>query len=132
MSSVSRRAAAALLPDPNANGLKLQVSEPASAGLLKDLRSDKGMGWIPQHAWLSKVRIDGNASDLRFDLAIDASGRGQPSLRDAGLAPFGPMQPPAPWVGWVLLLAAVGVGLPVFGGAYRARLATRRMPPAGA
>jgi len=42
------------------------------------------------------------------------------------------MQPPAPWVGWVLLLAAVGVGLPVFGGAYLARLATRRMPPAGA
>ncbi len=118
-----------LLPDPNANGLKLQVSEPASASLLKDLRSDKGMGWIPQQAWLSKIRIDGNASDLRFDLAIDASGRGQPSLRDAGLAPFGPMQPPVPWVGWVLLLAAVGLGLPVFGAAYLARLATRRMPP---
>ena len=119
----------ALLPDPNANGLTLQVSEPASASLLKDLRSDKGMGWIPQHAWLSKIRIDGPASDLRFDLAIDASGRGQPSLRDAGLAPFGPMQPPAPWVGWVLLLAAVGLGLPIFGAAYLARVATRRMPP---
>ena len=119
----------ALLPDPNANGLTLQVSEPASASLLKDLRSDKGMGWIPQTAWLSKIRIDGPASDLRFDLAIDASGRGQPSLRDAGLAPFGPMQPPTPWVGWVFLLATVGLGLPIFGAAYLARVATRRMPP---
>lgn len=119
----------ALLPDPNANGLTLQVSEPASASLLNDLRADKGMGWIPHHAWLSKIRIDGPASALRFDLAIDASGRGQPSLRDAGLAPFGPMQPPMPWVGWVLLLAAVGLGLPVFGAAYLARVATRRMPP---
>ena len=118
-----------LLPDPNANGLSLQVSELASASLLKDLRSDKGMGWIPQNAWLSKIRIDAAASDLRFDLAIDASGRGQPSLRDAGLAPFGPMQPPASWIGWVLLLAAVGLGIPVLGGAYLARMATRRMPP---
>jgi hypothetical protein len=119
----------AVLPDPNANGLTLQVSEPASATLLKDLRSDKGMGWIPQQAWLSKIRIDGPASNLKFDLAIDASGRGQPSLRDAGLAPFGPMHPPAPWVGWVLLLAAVGLGLPIFGAAFLARMATRRVPP---
>jgi hypothetical protein len=117
------------LPDPNANGLTLQVSEAASASLLKDLRADKGMSWIPQSAWLSKIRIDGPASDLRFDLAIDASGRRQPSLRDAGLAPFGPMQPPVPWVGWVLLLAAGGLGLPIFGAAYVVRLATRRMPP---
>ena len=52
------------------------------------------MEWIPQSAWLTKVEVDASATDLRFDLAIDASGAGQPSLRDAGLAPFGPL--PAP------------------------------------
>ena len=52
-----------------------------------DLRTDKGMGWVPQRAWLSKIEIDAKAADLRFDLAIDASGAGNPSLRDAGFAP---------------------------------------------
>jgi hypothetical protein len=124
-----------LLPDPNANGLNLQVSEPATPSLLSDLRSDKGMGWIPKFAWLSKLRIDAAASELRYDLAVDASGRGTPSLRDAGLAPFGPMPAPtpAPWVGWVMLVVSIGLALPVGGGAILARMAVRRgPPPAGA
>jgi hypothetical protein len=122
-----------LLPDPSASGLNLQVSEPATVSLLNDLRSDKGMGWVPKFAWLSKLRIDAEASQLRYDLAIDATGRGTPSLRDAGLAPFGPMQPPAPWVGWVMVAVAIGLAVPVGGGAYLARLAVRRgPPPAGA
>jgi hypothetical protein len=121
----------ALLPAPNANGLVLQVSQPASEGLLRDLRSDKGMGWVPQVGWLSKVRVDATASQLRFDLAIDASGRNQPSLRDAGLAPFGPMPAPSrtPWIGWVLLLSAAGLALPLATGVYLLRLGTRRLPP---
>jgi hypothetical protein len=121
----------AVLPDPNANGLTLQVSEAASAQLLDDLRSDKGMGWVPSHAWLSKVRIDGAASDLRFDLAIDASGRGQPSLVDAGLASVRSVPPPAIPAGsvtWVLLLAALVLGMPLIGGLVLAR-ATRRPSP---
>jgi Uncharacterized protein conserved in bacteria (DUF2330) len=120
----------ALLPDPNSNGLKLQVSEAASTSLLTDLRSDKGMSWVPKTGWLSKVRIDAGSSQLRFDLAVDASGRNQPSLRDAGLAPFGPTPaPPPPWVGWVLVLSAVGLALPLATGAYLARLASRHLPP---
>jgi hypothetical protein len=66
-------------------GLCLDHSAPASASLLADLRSDRDMGWIPDTAWLSKVRIDAAASDLRFDLAIDASGQGSPSRLAAGL-----------------------------------------------
>ncbi|MDP9272364.1 MAG: DUF2330 domain-containing protein [Chloroflexota bacterium] len=125
----------AVLPDPNANGLTLQVSEVASAQLLDDLRSDKGMGWVPKRAWLSKVRIDGAASDLRFDLAIDASGRGQPSLVDAGLASVRSGPPPSIPAGsviWVLLLAAVVLGMPLIGGLVLARSTRRPSPGADA
>ena len=64
------------------------------------------MEWVPQGAWLTKIEIDTAAVNLRFDLAIDASGAGKPSLRDAGFAPFGPLPAPASWTPlWVMLLA---------------------------
>jgi hypothetical protein len=43
------------------------------------------MGWVPQSAWLTKLRIDTTAADLSFDLAVDTSGRASPSLVAAGL-----------------------------------------------
>ena len=76
----------ALLPAPTGdNGLTLLNDEPASESLLADLQSDQGMEWVPNSAWLTKVRIDASASQLAFDLAIDASGAGAPSYVDAGL-----------------------------------------------
>jgi Uncharacterized protein conserved in bacteria (DUF2330) len=76
----------ALLPAPAADSdMQLAVSEPASASLLRDLRSDKGMGWVPDQAWLTLLRIDGQARQLTHDLAIDASGAGRPSVVQAGL-----------------------------------------------
>ena len=100
----------AMLPDPNGligtPGLSLEHAAPATSQLLADLRSDKGMGWVPDAAWLTKISIDAKAPELRFDLAIDASGKGMPSLRDAGFAPFGPLPAPPPSsLVWVLLLA---------------------------
>lgn len=78
--------APALLPKPDAsNGLTIGHSDEATAGLLGDLRSDRGMDWVPDSAWLTKVRIDAGADQLRFDLAIDASGAGNPSRVAAGL-----------------------------------------------
>jgi hypothetical protein len=102
----------AMLPDPNGPlgtpGLSLEHAAPASSELLADLRSDKGMGWVPDSAWLTKIEIDAKAPELRFDLAIDASGRGAPSLRDAGYAPFGPLPAPPPSsLIWVALVAVV-------------------------
>lgn len=98
----------ALLPDPTgllaSRGLRLTHSQAASASLLTDLRTDKGMEWVPQRAWLSKLEIDAKAGDLRFDLAIDASGAGTPSARDAGFAPFGPLPAPTPSALLVVLL----------------------------
>jgi hypothetical protein len=111
----------ALLPAPGSKlaegGLRLAHSDSASAGLLTDLRSDKGMEWVPASAWLTKVEIDAAAANLRFDLAIDASGAGRPSMRDAGFAPFGPLPAPPSWTPlWVMLLA-VSFAIPV-GGAW--------------
>ena len=76
----------ALLPAPTGdNGLLLGHSAPATGSLLDDLRGDTGMGWMPTSGWLSKVSIDAAATDLAFDLAIDASGAGAPSRIMAGL-----------------------------------------------
>ena len=76
-----------MLPTPGNgdNGLILDHFAPATDSLLNDLRSDAGMDWIPESAWLTKVAVDANASQLNFDLAIDTTGERNPSLLDAGL-----------------------------------------------
>ncbi len=77
----------AMLPQATgANGLTLTHSAAASDLLLDDLRSDKGMGWVPTDAWLSKIAIDAAASQLQLDLAIDTSGAGMPSPVRAGVS----------------------------------------------
>jgi hypothetical protein len=99
----------ALLPEPAAAGqpgVALERSQPASELLLADLRSDKGMGWVPASGmWLSYLRIDTTAGRLFHDLAVDTSGRGSPSPVAAGLAgpdpaaPLRPGQAPTPPAG---------------------------------
>ena len=81
-------AAPAMLPVPTGeNGMRLDHMQPASKELLADLRSDRGMEWIPETAWLTKVAIDGEAGQLGYDLAVDATGEGTPSRVAAGLDP---------------------------------------------
>ena len=75
----------ALLPAPSPQ-LSLVHSEPATASLLDDLRSDDGMSWVPESGWLTKLQIDTSAGDLTYDLAIDTSGQESPSYVAAGLA----------------------------------------------
>jgi hypothetical protein len=48
-------------------------SEPASRALLADLRSDKGMKWVPDDMWLTYLQIDAAARDLDGDLAVSRS-----------------------------------------------------------
>ena len=122
----------ALLPNPGAfaesDGLILDHSAAASELLLTDLRSDAGMEWVPEEAWLTKVVVDGAAGDLDFDLAIDASGAENPSPVDAGYAPFTDNQPPrAPVAAYLLVGAALVVVIPFM--ADRAGRRTRRTPP---
>lgn len=66
--------------------LQLSYDQAAGTSLLDDLRSDAGMDWVPQSAWLTKLRVDSAASDLQFDLAVDASGQRSPSHVAAGLS----------------------------------------------
>ena len=77
----------ALLPEPRTpdktRGVVLRRSEQASESLMNDLRSDRGMGWMPQSMWLTYLELNINSERLVFDLAIDASGAGMPSEEDA-------------------------------------------------
>ena len=50
-------------------GLTLETSEAASGLLLSDLRSDDGMGWVPEDMWLSHLELDASASEVDYDLA---------------------------------------------------------------
>jgi len=85
---------ASRLPGTSHPGLILQQSTPASTSLLADLRSDKGMDWLPSdEMWLTYLRLDAEAGELDYDLAIDASGAGQPSLVAAGLEPVAEPDP---------------------------------------
>jgi hypothetical protein len=109
-----------LLPGPagtfgteTRDGMRMERSEPASRFLLKDLRSDRGMDWLPKDdMWLTYLRLNEPANELTYDLAIDASGRGQPSPVDAGLASTATTTAGTPGVVWVAIaaLAALGVG----------------------
>jgi hypothetical protein len=79
-----------LLPEPN-DGLVRFYNRPASKSLLDDLRSDKGMEWVPPQMWLTALRVAEQADRLRYDLAIHPYGTGAPSRIAAGLE-----RPPAP------------------------------------
>jgi hypothetical protein len=74
----------AILPE-GTKGLRIDYSAAANKKLLDDLRSDDGMAWVPQSAWVTRIGIDTTARDLKYDLAVDASGREDPSWVDAGL-----------------------------------------------
>ena len=106
--------APALLPVPTgSNGIRLDHSAAATESLLSDLRSDRGMGWIPASGWLTKVAVDGEAAQLSYDLAVDASGAGAPSAIKAGLAMPGspPPQSPVDVARLLLALGLAGMGL---------------------
>jgi len=74
----------ALLPGER-TGLRIAHSAAATTRLLDDLRSDTGMAWVPTKAWLTEVQFDTSVADLRYDLAVDATGQGRPSYSAAGL-----------------------------------------------
>jgi hypothetical protein len=68
-------------------GLTLERSESASESLLEDLRSDKGMEWVPKDMWLSHLALDASAVELDYDLAISTHDGEEPSAIAAGVNP---------------------------------------------
>ena len=102
----------ALLPGDGAPGLFVDRQGPAAASLLNDLRSDKGMGWVPSSMWLSYLKVNALPGQLTYDLAVDASGADRPSPVAAGLDQAAPVADP---VGVTQHRGASGLG--VWGGA---------------
>jgi hypothetical protein len=89
-------------------GVQVSRSEAASTSLLADLRSDKGMEWVPGAMWLTYLKVDTPAAALRHDLAVSTHAGTLPSARLAGYtvrsdaASSNELTP-----GWWYLLAAV-------------------------
>jgi hypothetical protein len=75
----------ALLAGEDSEGLTVERQERASETLLTDLRSDKGMEWVPESMWLSYLKVAASPGELTYDLAVDVSGEDRPSRRAAGL-----------------------------------------------
>jgi hypothetical protein len=105
--------APALLPEPDGfNGMTVTHAAPASDLLLSDLRSDRGMEWVPDKAWLTKIALDGTAPQFGYDLAVDASGAGSPSRVAAGLDMPGAVDPTMfAALRWFATVSFFGVGL---------------------
>jgi hypothetical protein len=118
-----------LLPGPSGSdtrlvtdGMRLVRDEEASPLLLADLRSDRGMHWLPaEDVWFSYMKLREEASDLTYDLAMDVSG-GQPSPVDAGLRGV-PLPDPGASA-WPAAAVLGGIGLIVAAVAARRRAAT--------
>jgi hypothetical protein len=66
-------------------GLSIERDERASDSLLTDLRSDVGMEWVTGSMWFTYLRLDAEARDLDYDLALSAHPSQLPTLRDAGV-----------------------------------------------
>ena len=101
-----------MLPTPiGFNGMRIDHSAAATESLLTDLRSDKGMGWVPTSGWLTKVVVDGSAAQLKYDLAISATASA-PSPVAAGLeTPVAPIRSQVPEVAGFALAAMTLVAL---------------------
>jgi hypothetical protein len=84
-------------------GMRVRANEPASSQLLADLRSDRGMGWLPASGmWLTALSLDTRAAAVTSDLSIDGGG----PVPAVGARRSGA---PAPGPGSWLWLVAIGV-----------------------
>ena len=112
------------------SGLSLQRNEAASSELLTDLRTDKGMSWVPAHMWFTYLKLDVPAGQLGYDLAVSDHTNAVPLLADTGVLASVARPVTASERGWATwpLVAAVITGTFTFG---LAALVGRRRRPAG-
>jgi hypothetical protein len=97
-------------------GLSLGRSQRASDGLLADLRSDKGMEWVPPSMWLTYLPLSTSARSLDYDLAIAARPGSLPALGDAGVSPpeARPVTPAGRSIAWWPVVLGAAVALVAF------------------
>ena len=120
----------AMLPSPTKlsgrSGLTLARSEEAPRQLLSDLSSDRGMGWLSTSGmWLDYIQVHSRAAALTYDLAVDPSGRNNPSPVDAGLVAPASTSAPGSTNLWPLWIGLTMLGLLlIVGAAQRSRMRT--------
>jgi hypothetical protein len=86
-------------------GVTVKAFGEATSSLLRDLRSDRGMEWLPRTGmWLTALSIHTSAANIRADLSIDGGGP-VPASR-----PFAEPAAGAAWPTWLAALVA-GAGL---------------------
>src|SRR5437016_1122180 len=111
-------------------GLSLQRNELASNELLTDLRTDKGMEWVPSQMWFTYLKLDVPAGQLGYDLAVSDHTNAVPLLADTGVLASVARPVTVPergWATWPLVAAAI-TGTLTFG---MAALVGRRRRHAG-
>lgn len=104
------------------SGLSLDRNESASPALLGDLRTDKGMSWVPARMWFTFLRLDIPANRLDYDLAISDQPNAVPRLIDTGITATAAHPVVAPEPGravWPIvaggIAAVLAFGVVVFG-----------------
>jgi hypothetical protein len=96
-------------------GLSLSRDEPASDLLLSDLRSDKGMSWVPKRMWFTFLGLHAPAGQLDYDLAISTRPNEVPALAATGVSATAarPIEPSSSKAHWPLG-ASVVAGVATF------------------
>ena len=59
---------------PGASGFQVAFQEPMNATLYHDLSTDRNMGWVWQHSWLTYLTLDANSGTVTYDLGIAPDG----------------------------------------------------------
>ncbi len=89
------------------SGITVRKSEPANEQLLADLRSDRGMEWLPAKGmWFTAMTLESPAKALGYDLSID--GGGPPAAPRFATIPIPTTTPGWAWA-LIVSLAAGGV-----------------------
>jgi hypothetical protein len=86
-------------------GMHVRANEPASDSLLADLRSDRGMSWLPARGmWLTALSLDTRAATVTSDLSIDGGGPIPSGARPSGA----PAAAPGSWL-WLIAVAVLAM-----------------------
>jgi hypothetical protein len=87
-------------------GMEVVASRWAGKSLLSDLRSDRGMSWVPRKMYFTALKLDTPAGTIGYDLSVDGAGPTAAVRNGAAQAAAG-----QPWVWW--LTALVGMTMVV-------------------
>jgi hypothetical protein len=93
------------LGDGDLPGLTVRSFGKADRSLLRDLGSDRGMGWLPRSGmWFTALTIHTTAGNIRSDLSIDGGGPTAPARLQPVVAPS---RGGATWSIWAASMVAL-------------------------